>query len=239
MDNSIYVTLSKQVATERQLDMIANNLANSSTTGYKAGSMLFSEYMMKDAHNTKTSYAMDYGTGRNTEQGPLESTGNPFDLAIQGKGYFAVQTPQGERYTRAGNFSINSNGDLTTMDGYQVLDNTGQPINFQPNDNKITVYANGKIEVDGNDRGTVGVYGFTNENSMKYVSGNLFSSTETPTPIEDTKITQGMLEQSNVQPILEITKLINTQRNFTNGAQFISDMYDMQDNALKTIGKDN
>jgi flagellar basal-body rod protein FlgF len=237
MDNSIYVALSKQVATERQLDMLAHNLANASTVGYKSGSMMFSEYMMKDA-NGETSYAMDYGTGRSNAQGALQSTGNPLDLAIQGKGYFAVQTPQGERYTRAGNFTINAVGELSTMDGHQVLDDSGQPITFEPDDEKISVFANGKLEVDGDERATIGVYEFANEKNLKYVSGNLFSSDENATVVEEPKVTQGMLEQSNVQPILEITKLINTQRSFTSSAKFISDMYELQENAIRTMGKD-
>lgn len=237
MDNSIYVALSKQVATERQLDMLAHNLANAATTGYKSGSMLFSEYLLKDA-NGKTSYAMDYGTGRNTAQGALESTGNPLDLAIQGKGYFAVQTPQGERYTRAGNFTISATGELTTMDGYAVLDDAGQPITFEPDDEQIVVFQNGKLEVDGDERATIGVYEFANEKNMKYVSGNLYSSDDNATVIEEPKVTQGMLEQSNVQPILEITKLINTQRNFISSSKFISDMYELQENAIRTMGKD-
>jgi flagellar basal-body rod protein FlgF len=237
MDNSVYVALSKQVATERQLDMLAHNLANASTVGYKSGSMMFSEYLLKDA-NGKTSYAMDYGTGRNTSQGALQSTGNPLDLAIHGKGYFAVQTPQGERYTRAGNFTISATGELSTLDGFPVLDDSGQPITFEPSDEKITVFANGKLEVDGDERATIGIYEFANERSLKYVSGNLYASEDNATVVEEPKVTQGMLEQSNVQPILEITKLINTQRSFISSSKFISDMYEMQENALRTLGKD-
>lgn len=237
MDNSIYVALSKQVATERQLNMLANNMANSSTAGYKAGSMMFSEFLVKDAHG-KTAYALDHGVGRNNAQGALESTGNPLDLAVQGKGYFAIQTDQGERYTRAGNFTINAQGQLSTQSGHLVLDNSGQPMTFEPEDEKIIVFSNGKLEVDGEERGQVGVYEFENENSMKYVSDNLYSSPEQPTAMEEPKVAQGMLEQSNVQPILEITKLITVQRNFTSAAKFISDMYDLQENAVRTMAKE-
>ena len=236
MDNSVYVALSKQVATERQLGMLAHNLANASTTGYKAGSIMFSEYLVNDGKG-KTSYALDYGVGRDTSQGGLESTGNPLDIAIQGDGYFAVRTPEGERYTRAGNFTINQQGQLATMDNYLVLDNAGQPIEFQEQDETITFFTDGRMEVDGEERTTIGVYKFEDERQLKYVSGNLYESAEAPVVAEDPRVAQGMIEQSNVKPILEITKLITTQRSFTSSNKFISDMYDMQDNAIRTIGK--
>lgn len=237
MDNSIYVALSKQVATERQLNMLAHNLANASTTGYKAGSMMFSEYLVNDGKN-KTSYALDYGVGRDTSQGALESTGNPLDIAIQGKGYFAVRTPEGERYTRAGNFTINQQGQLATMNNDLVLDNTGQPIEFQEQDEKITFFTDGRMEVDGEERAIIGVYQFADEKNLKYVSGNLYSAEEAPVIAEEPRVAQGMLEQSNVQPIIEITKLITTQRNFISSSKFISDLYELQDNAIRTIGKE-
>lgn len=236
MDNSVYVALSKQVATERQLSMLAHNLANASTTGYKAGSLMFSEYLVNDKHG-KTSYTLDYGVERDTSQGALESTGNPLDVAIQGEGYFAVRTEQGERYTRAGNFTINPQGQLSTMDGHLVLDNAGQPIEFQEQDEKITFFTDGRMEVDGEERTTIGVYQFENESQLKYVSGNLYESDVAPVVAEDPRVAQGMIEQSNVKPILEITKLITTQRNFISSNKFISDMYEMQDNAIRTIGR--
>ena len=237
MDNAIYVALSKQSAAERQIDMIAHNVANANTVGYKTNSALFRQHLIKDGYGT-TAYTLDYGSKRDISQGALESTGNPLDLAIQGKGYFAVQTPQGERYTRAGNFTLNEQGQLATLDGNLVLDNGGQPIEFEQQDNKITVFADGRIEVDGNERAQVGVFDFTNEYALKNVSGSLLESSEKPIALENPKIAQGMLEQSNVKPVVEITNLINTQRSFTNTAKFVSDIYELQDTAIRTMAKD-
>jgi flagellar basal-body rod protein FlgF len=238
MDNSIYVALSKQKAAQRQIDFLANNVANANTVGYKANNVLFRQYLRDDGNGNKVAYTLDYGSKRDISQGPLESTGNPLDLAIQGKGYFAVQTPQGERYTRAGNFTLNEQGQLATLDGNLVLDNGGQPIEFEQQDEKITVFSDGRIEVDGNERAQVGVFEFTNEYALKNISGNLLESKEKPVAMENPKVAQGMLEQSNVKPVVEITNLINTQRSFTSGAKFVSDMYELQENAIRTISKD-
>lgn len=238
MDNSIYVALSKQVGIERQMDLLANNLANSTTTGFKSSDMIFSQYLMKDAGG-KTAYATDAGVGRNTQQGTLETTGNPLDAAIQGDGYFQIQTPQGMRYTRAGNFTINEQGQLATNTGDLVMDDAGQPIEFQIDDDKITIFENGKVEVDGEDRGNIGVYKFQKENELKNVGNNLYSSDENPVISEDAKLSQGMLENSNVSPILEITKLITAQRNFVGNSDFINAIYDLQNTAVQTIGRDS
>lgn len=237
MDNSIYVALSKQSVSARHMEVIANNIANSSTTGYKSENMFFHQYMI-DGPNGKTNFVEDLSSYRDMSQGSLSETGNPMDLAIQGKGYFAIQTPQGERYTRAGNFTINDQGELCTMTGNQVLDDSGQPITFEDKDDKVTFYANGKIEVDGEERGSVGVYQFKNEKSLKKDSNNLFSSEEVPVLDEEPKIVQGMLEDSNVKPIVEMTNLIEIQRDFERSAKFINTLYELQQNSIQRIAKE-
>lgn len=237
MDNSIYVALSKQTVAGRHMEVIANNIANASTAGYKGESMFFHQYMV-DGPNGKTNFVEDLSTYRDMSQGNLQRTGNPMDIAIQGEGFFAITTPQGERYTRAGNFTINDQGELSTMDGYQVLDDANQPITFEDTDDKVTFYANGKIEVDGEERGAVGVYQFTSNKVLQKESGNLFSSTEVPVLNESPKIVQGMLEDSNVKPIVEMTNLIDVQRDFERSAKFITTLYDMQENAIRTVAKE-
>ncbi len=235
MDNSIYVALSKQVVTERQMGVIANNIANSSTAGYKSESVFFNQYLMNDA-SRKTAYVQDLSTFSNLAQGNLEKTNNPLDLAIMGEGYFAIQTPNGEAYTRAGNFTINEQGDLTTMDGLPVLDDAGQPITFQEDDEQITVFANGMLEVDGEERGTIGVYNFENPHSLKKGANNLLYSSEVPVINEYPKLAQGMIENSNVQPIVEMTKLIEVQRDYERTSKYINTLYELQENAIRTIG---
>ena len=160
MDNSVYVALSKQTAADRQMALIANNIANANTPGFKSESSVFAQHLTKDASGS-TAYVNDIGTLRDTSQGPLQTTGNPLDFAIQGDGFFAVQTPQGERYTRAGNFSVNGQGEMVNSDGYQVLDQGGAPITLPTGRQKKSSFtADGRMEVDGDERATIGVYNF-------------------------------------------------------------------------------
>ena len=237
MDNSIYIALSKQSGAERQLEVIANNIANSSTSGYKGEAMVFSQYLQNGGRG-KDAYANDIGTVRDNSQGTLERTGNPLDVAIQGEGYFGIQTPQGERYTRAGNFAVNSNGELVTSEGYQVTDQAGQAITFQPEDQKITIFADGRMEVDGEERNTIGVYTFENPSSLKKAGGNLLSSDQPGTITDEPRIAQGMLENSNVNPIVEMTKMLEVQRDYDRTAKFINSIYDLQETTIRTVGKE-
>ena len=236
MDNSIYVALSKQAGAERQMALIANNIANANTPGFKSEASVFAQHLQKDGTG-KTAYVNDIGTIRDNSQGPLQTTGNPLDLAIEGDGFFAVKTPDGERYTRAGNFSINSQGELTNAEGYQVLDQAGQSITFQPEDRKIKVFADGRMEVDGDERATIGVYGFAKNSRPEKLSGSLYSSKDTATVVDEPKVAQGMLENSNVQPIIEMSKMISVQRDYERTAKFINEIYDMQGTAVQTFAK--
>lgn len=237
MDNSIYVALSKQAGAERQLAVIANNIANANTAGYKSESVIFSQYLRKDSDG-QTAYANDVGTSRNMAQGTFQSTGNPLDLAIQGDGYFGVTTPEGDRYTRAGNFTINDQGELVNSDGFQVHDQSGQAVTFEPEDSNITVFADGRIEVNGENRGSVGVYKFENKNSLEKAGGNLYTSSEVPVIDDEAKIAQGMIEASNVNPIMEMTKMLQVQRDYDGAAKFINTMYELQDTAVRTFAKE-
>lgn len=237
MDNSIYIALSKQSAAETQMAMIANNIANANTNGYKAEDVTFETFIHK-AGKDKLSYAKQAGMYRDNSQGSLDQTGNPLDLAIQGDGYFAVQTPDGERYTRSGNFSINDQGELVNTDGYKVLDQAGQSIQFQPEDRKIKVYADGRLEVDGEERGNIGVYNLNPASATK-VGGNLYSSTEAATTVDEPRVAQGMLEGSNVKPVLEMTKMIDVQRDYDRTSKFISQIFELQESAIRTFGKTN
>ncbi len=238
MDTAVYVALSKQSGAERQMAVIANNIANANTSGYKAEAMVFSQYMNKK-DPSKTAYANDVGTVRNDAQGDLQATGNPLDLAIQGDGYFEVNSPQGPRYTRAGNFTIDGQGYLVDHNGYTVGDAAGQAIQFQPEDQKIVIYADGRMEVDGNERATVGVFTIDDKKSLKKEGDNMYSTTQTATANLDPRVAQGMLENSNVSPIVEMTKMISVQRDYERSSNFINQVYDLQGSAIQVLGKAN
>src|ERR1051325_2348730 len=153
MENMLLVGLSRQMTLERQMDVVANNVANINTTGFKADRSLFEEYLRSPAHednfvraDRRVSFVQDRATFHDSSSGPSEQTRNPLDVAIDGRGFLVVQTPAGERYTRDGSLQINNQGQLVTADGYQVLGNSG-PIVFQPTDKAINIAADGNVTV--------------------------------------------------------------------------------------------
>lgn len=237
VDNAVYVALSRQMAKFRHLEMTANNIANASTTGSQGDSMLFTDYLVTDGERKKVAFTNDISTYRNTEQGPMKATGNTLDFAIQGKGYFAVQTPLGQRYTRAGNFRTDGEGTLVTVDGFPVLDDGNQPIQFQPDDQNVIVSESGQIIVDGQERARIGVFRFDNEQKMEKVNGTMLKTDQGARPADDAIVAQGVLEESNISPVLEMTNLVSISRSVGSAAKFIENMYAMQRKALQTYAK--
>ena len=153
MENTLLIGLSRQVTLERQMDVVANNIANVNTTGFKADRSVFEEYLMPVAHednfvgrDRRLSYVQDRATFHDFSSGPSEQTKNPLDVAIDGGGFLVVQTPAGERYTRDGGLQINNQGQLVNASGNQVLGTNG-PIVFQPTDHDISIAADGNVSV--------------------------------------------------------------------------------------------
>jgi len=226
MENASLVGLSRQVALSRELDVIANNVANINTTGFKADGSLFEEYLSSSARAAQSggrvSYVRDRGIWHDMSQGPMERTGNPLDVAIQGKGFFAVQTPRGEHYTRNGALQINATGQLVTNEGDAVLGDGG-PIVFQPNDRNITIGADGTISVqEGTNktssvRGKLRVVDFANRQSLQKDGSSTFSAVNgaTPQPVADASIVQGSVEKSNVRGVIEMSRMIELTRAYT------------------------
>src|SRR5579872_644462 len=186
MQNAILVGLSRQVALERELDVVANNIANINTTGYKADGSMFEEFLSSSARGAGTasrvSFVQDRGTWRDMSAGPIEHTGNPLDVAVSGKGFLVVQTPRGERYTRNGLFQINADGELVTSDGYQVLGDGG-PIKLQRTDRQVQISADGTISVrEGSSkvdsqRGKLRLVSFANMQQLQKDSSSTFTVT--------------------------------------------------------------
>jgi flagellar basal-body rod protein FlgF len=230
MDNTTYIALSRQMALQNQLEVVANNLANVNTTGFKGTDSLFAQYVFKVDQNErafkdKVAFVHDFGLVRNLSQGTFNYTGNTYDLAIQGDGYFVTRGLGGaENYTRAGTFSKNSEGFLTTMEGRLVLGTNGAPINIPPDARTIKVQGDGTIlEENGRTFGQFRVVSFENERELKQVDGTAFrSDKEQPTNVERPKVAQGVLEASNVVPVTEITRLIALNRAYQETARMIS-----------------
>lgn len=228
MDNSIYITLSRQMALFRDMEVTANNIANVDTPGFNAEKLMFSDYLVNDANNRKNAYANDPVSYRDTANGAIKVTGNPFDLAINGDAYFQVQTPLGIRYTRAGNFQVDSEGTLMTNNADPVLGADGGQIIIPQNAINVAINGSGQINVDGEEVGQVGIMEFANEQAMKRMGNNLYTSEETPQPSLNARVSQGTLETSNVTAVSEMVRVMNVSRAVSNTAKFIESMYDLE-----------
>ena len=245
MDNSLLVSLSQQLAAYRSMDVIANNLANVSTPGFKRESAKFEEYITKVAPSEgqtgqqALSFVKDAGVSRDISQGSIESTGAPLDLAINGKGYFTVQTPNGMRYTRDGHFTLDANGQVVTSEGYALQGDSGA-ITITPDDQNIKIGQDGTISsiVNGisNQIGKLQVSDFADDSALTKQGDNLYSTSQSSTVATDSVIRQGALESSNVQPVLEISHMIEVMRAYQATASLNQSQEDLTRQAITKLG---
>jgi flagellar basal-body rod protein FlgF len=248
MENALLIGLSRQTVLERQMDVIANNVANANTSGYKADRTLFEEYLTSGAHednfvgrDRRVSYVQDRGTYHDTRQGAFEQTKNPLDVAVEGGGFLTVQTAAGERYTRDGGLQINGNGQLVTVSGDPVLGTSG-PIVFQPADHDINISPDGTVTVlEGNGRtdsvrGKLRLVSFTDAQKMLKEGSNLYSAGEAA-PVADTKSTvqQGFIEKSNVSSVAEMSTMIEVTRAYQQIANMLQTESDLHKSAIEKL----
>jgi len=233
MMSTSLVLLSDQMALQRSVDVIANNVANSSTTGFKREGIQFNTLLSSlgngDAATKGVHYVIDKSTYRDASPGTISSTGNPLDLAIQGPGYFQVQTPAGATaYTRNGALQTDNQGQLVTSSGMLVLSDGGQPLQIPDEAIDITVSGDGFITAQvgtGTTRaqlGKLGVMSFPDEQQMQPTGNGIFTTTQTGTPLTGNAVMQGAIEESNVKPISEMTSLIQIQRAYEQATNMIS-----------------
>lgn len=218
MSNPISALLSKQVGLRQQVDVIAHNVANLSTTGFKREDLAFATHVERlDLLGGSLALARVDSTHTDLRPGALEPTGNPFDFAIDGSGFFAVETAEGVRYTRDGRFSANQLGELTTTTGHRVLDGGGAPIVIPAQVSNLSLSADGALSAaDGAPLGTLGVWELP-DGFLRREADGLFASAVEPEPALDSKVVQGFLEGSNVNPVRELTDLIEAQRAYERG----------------------
>jgi flagellar basal-body rod protein FlgF len=252
MENALLVGLSRQMALSHELDIVANNIANINTTGYKADNTLFAQFLMRNASDDqftgadrRINFVEDRASWINLSPGALQRTGAPLDVAIQGNAYLAVQTPAGVRYTRNGALAINGAGQLVTNDGYQVLGDGG-PITFQNTDHDVIISPSGIITVrEGNStadspRGRLQLVGFDQMQLLQKDGGSLFEApagvNPTPPPA-GTQVVQGAIEKSNVNPLAEITRMIEITRSYTDIANILQQQSDQHRNALSQLAQ--
>ncbi|MSO93911.1 MAG: flagellar basal-body rod protein FlgF [Rhodospirillales bacterium] len=235
MESSLYVALSSQNALRRQMDVVANNIANMNTTAFKGENMMFVDHLVRSRGGERAlggtvSYVRDLASFRDIREGHLEPTGNTLDVAISGDGYFAVQTPAGERYTRNGRFQRDSNGQIVTQEGFPVLGDGG-PITIPQSDTKIDIARDGTVVTETGQLGKFRVVRFQSDQQMQQIGGSLYATTQTPEDVQGRRVAQGMLESSNVQPIVELTRMIELQRTYEGVKNFV----EKEDERIKNV----
>jgi len=240
--------LSGQMALSRSMDVIANNVANATTTGFKREGINF-DTVMKSANgsggsNKPLHFVTDRATYRDTSNGPITPTNNPLDLAIQGKGYFVVQMPDGSTgYTRAGSLSLDNQGRIVTQAGLPILDDGNAAITLPDTTSEINVASDGFVSAridNGTDLaqlGKINLVQFNDEQNMQPQGSSIYTSTETPKAADDSAIKQGAIEQSNVNPVEEITSMIQIMRSYEQMTNMISNANDRHSQALDKLSK--
>jgi flagellar basal-body rod protein FlgF len=251
MQNALLVGLSRQVVLGRELEVVANNIANLNTTGFKGDGALFEEFLSPGARaaqlsaaDSRVSFVRDRATWHDFSQGPVQQTGNPLDVAIDGQGFLAVQTPRGERYTRNGALQINATGELVNSEGYKVLGDGG-PIQFQPGDRNISISRDGTISAGEGDakasslRGKLRRGSFDRAAQLQKDGGGTFVASSGVSPQTDTKsqLVQGAIEKSNVRGVIEMTRMIEITRSYTQVASILQQQSDLRRTAIEKLAE--
>lgn len=229
MQTATYIALTQQTVAQSGIDTLANNLANLSTPAFKGQSQLFTQYLLPGPNGTEIAYTRTVGTRRDTKQGGLSQTGNSLDAGIDGQGYFSVQTDDGPRYTRNGQFQLNSAGNVVTSQGYQLLSDQGTPIILPRNTKTITIGPDGTVATDTGPVAKIALSHFDNEQDLVAAAEGLYATADQPTPDTVSKLHQGMVEASNVNAISTLNKLMGMTKSYSSAQELI----DGEDNRIK------
>jgi flagellar basal-body rod protein FlgF len=242
MDNSLLVSLSQQLASYQSMDVIANNIANVSTPGYRREEQTFQEYVAQlrptegETGSKPVSFVQDAGIVRDMSEGPQQATGNPFDFSLHGNGYFVIQTPSGERYTRNGHFGLDTSGQIVDDSGNPVQGDGGA-ISITTDDGDIHVGADGTVSGKNGQIAKLRVVTFANEKALRKQGANLYATTQTPNASTDFRLTEGSLEGSNVQPVVEISRMIDVMRAYQATATLAKSQEDLLRSAIEKLGE--
>ncbi len=235
MENAALVALSRQMVLRRQMDVIANNIANVNTTGFKADRMLFATALQDVGHGRKAAFVRDIAVVHDYSEGPIKTTGNPFDIAIRGDGFFQVETPDGIRYTRGGHFALDADGVLVTSQGYPVLGDDDIPILTFPGDTEFTIKADGTVSSETGEIGRLSVVRFDNVYKLRKEAAGLFETNQVPRKVDDASVVQGSVESSNVKPIIEVTLMISVLRSYQAAQKLGDDHNRLMRQAISTL----
>lgn len=238
MQTGLYVAVSSQIALEKRMNTLADNVANSTTVGFRSTEVKFNQ-LLGDTRPTKVSFVSEGQEFLNTNNGGLNRTGNQLDFAIKGDAWFQIDTPTGSALTRDGRFTLTETGDLVTLRGYPVLDAGGAPIRLNAQAGEVKVGADGAIQQNGTQVAALGLYeanfanGFSRHDNSAVIPN---SAAEPVVDRSDVGVMQGYVEESNVNPVQEMSQLIMVSRAFENITSLMRDSEGSLDEAIKTLG---
>ena len=238
MQDGLYVSLSAQMALEKRLTTIADNVANMSTVGFRATEVKFQD-VVTGVGQDAVSYTSPGDTYLSGKAGGLTQTLNPFDFAVQGDAWFGIDTPAGTVLTRDGRFTMTDSGQLVTLEGYPVLDSGGSPIQLDPTAGAPQAGRDGVIRQQGRLVGSIGLFSYDpGPNFTRFGNSGVIPSSQADPVVDriDVGVAQGFVEESNVNPVLEMTRLIMVQRSFENAMALTRDTETSLDDAVKTLG---
>jgi len=238
MQTGLYVAVSSQIALEKRMNTLADNVANSSTVGFRSTEVKFNQ-MLGDTQPTRVAFVSKGEEFLNTNNGGLNRTGNPLDFAIKGDAWFSIDTPSGPVLTRDGRFTLTEAGDLVTLRGYPVLDAGGGPIQINAGAGEIKVGADGAIHQNGTQVAVLGLFEADFSNGFVRHDNSGVIPNSQPEPVVDrfdTGVMQGYVEESNVNPVQEMSQLIMVSRAFENITALMRDSETSLDEAIKTLG---
>jgi flagellar basal-body rod protein FlgF len=235
MSDAITLSVERQSGLMRELTMIANNVANASTTGYKREAAVFAEYMKRVPGEDTMSMGALRGHYTDLTTGAFKETGAVLDVAIEGEGFFGVERGGEQLLTRDGHFQLNAEGGLVTSDGYAVLDEGGAPIELPPETSEISIGGDGTITADGVPFAQLGLFSAAPEDLTR-MGGNLWSAGAGLEEIETARLRQGFLEQANVSPTVEMARLIEAQRMYEAGSNMQTDEHERLRSLIEALG---
>lgn len=235
METAGYVTLTRQSGLLREMQVVANNVANGSTTGFRREGVIFSEFVRRSG--TDPSLSMASGGTREVDltEGGLARTGGTYDFAIRGDGFFMVETPQGPRLTRAGAFTPGPDGGLQSTDGHPLLDAGGSPVTVPAGARSVLLGPDGTLSADGQPFARIGLWQPVDTVHLRHEGGALFDA-GAPVPATGGQLVQGSLEESNVDPVLEVARMIEVQRAYEMGQGFLDREDERMRGMIRTLG---
>ena len=245
MDNTKYVALSRQMGLWKQMDIVSNNMANMNTSGYKQDGAVFSSYIVKTQNaagfgKVPVFFTQDYGVFKDFQEGIFQETGNQLVVGIQGEGFFAIETPRGELYTRKGQFALDYEGKIVTKEGDVLLSENNEPFFLAPGEKEISISESGEVSTENGSIGRIKIVNFADNQKLEKVGGTMFANTAGNLMTSGTagvRVMQRMVEKSNVEPIVEMSKMIKLQRSYEYVQQMIDEEHERVSNTISTYAQ--